>query len=108
MENIRFARQKSLVENRLKACSSECMVDQRPIYTCCDFQCDLLRLTDVNERINNECVEFIVESQLSLREQFCYWFIIHIRQKEKIALEIAVKVALKSCLESVNGPSVFH
>ena len=44
----------------------------RPVYICnfcCDFQCDFLLLTDVKERINNECSEYMFP-QLNIRVWF--------------------------------------
>ena len=74
----------------LGTCNFRCIIlkfalgDLRPTYTC-NFHCDFLLLTDVNKWTSYECM--VKKNPL-----------IHIRQKEKIAQKIAVKVA------SVNGP----
>jgi hypothetical protein len=68
----------------------------RPVYTCnfhCDFWCDFLLLTDVNEWTSYKCMV-----KKNLLSTFVINPLIYIRQKEKIALKIAAKVA------SVNGP----
>jgi hypothetical protein len=52
---------------------------------------------DVNERINNECADCMFPSWTFVTGTL---ELIHIRQKQKIALKIAVKVA------SVNGPLI--
>ncbi len=60
------------------------VLDLRPVYTCnfrCDFQCDFRLLTDVKERINNECSEYMF---LHLNIRVC--LLVHIHQTEKIAL----------------------
>ena len=72
----------------------------RPVYTCnfgCDFRCDFLLLTDVNEWMSYECSDEGTSVRHILRT-FLTYLLVHIHQKEKIALEIAGKIA------SVNGP----
>jgi hypothetical protein len=58
------------------------------LYFCCDFRCDFLLLMDVNEWMSYECLDEGTSVRHILRA-FITYLLVHMRQRKKIAPEIA-------------------